>query len=378
MRSRSLATSIMLGAISIFAGGCGGSVNPGAGDDLDAAADGSSTTDSSLAPDAPVVVDSTPTDTSITPSETGDSIVVDSVVTDTTPAVDGGPSADAACSALGEAYCAKLGDCAKVLVDVIWGDVVACRARLKAACLTTLSSSGVHETPAMTSSCARDLGAASCASVLAKDVVASCVPAPGDVVDGKACGDDEQCKSGFCATPAGSICGTCAPQPKPGDSCVSGQCGRALECVSGSCRKPGKLGEACDKTSQPCEAGLSCFSGKCVAGGKAGASCDTNESTAPSCDGTAGVFCSPTHVCQTLKEGRPGDACGYDVASGSFTICTAAATCRTGAGGLTGTCIAAAADGAACNADGKTGPGCTSPAKCVAGVCKLPDPSSCK
>ena len=231
----------------------------------------------------------------------------------------------------------------------------------------------------MTAACAGAVASESCADALGKVTPPSCVPAPGDVGDGLACGDDEQCKSGFCAIPGGSLCGTCAELPKPGDACISGSCGRNLTCVSGKCQAPGEIGATCDSASQPCEASASCFGGKCVAGGGPGATCDSNEKTAPSCDVTQGVFCNPTtHVCQKILEAKAGDACGYDFAAGSYSVCVAGAICRTSAGGFSGTCVAASADGATCNADAATGPGCLSPATCVSSVCKLSDPSSCK
>jgi hypothetical protein len=40
-----------------------------------------------------------------------------------------------------------------------------------------------------------------------------------------------------------------------------------------------------------------------------------------------------------------------------------------------GTCVAAAADGAAC--DPTNGPMCTDPAVCVNSVCEVPDPTMC-
>jgi hypothetical protein len=40
-----------------------------------------------------------------------------------------------------------------------------------------------------------------------------------------------------------------------------------------------------------------------------------------------------------------------------------------------GSCVAAAADGAACNPTNFIN--CLAPATCTSGLCKLPDPSSC-
>jgi hypothetical protein len=350
---------------------CGGSVdtNPG---DQDATND-----DSSVSGDTGVIGGDSvvTTDSGSKTDGTGvDSSTIDAPIEDVP-----GPSADVACTSLAESYCKKLGDCFPLGLDVLFGDASTCQARAKAQCLRTLGAPGVHETPSMASACATDLLAESCPAVLGKDVTPSCVPAPGDVANGAACGDDEQCASGFCPVAGDAVCGTCAALPKVGDTCIAGACGRELACVSGVCQKPGKIGDSCDPKANPCETGVSCFGGKCVAGGGPGALCDSSEKLHPNCDITQGVGCNPgTHVCQKVLEAKAGDACGVDFAAGTYSICTAGSICRTTAGGFTGTCIAPAADGAECNTDPSVGPECLSPAKCVGTVCKLPDPASCK
>ena len=63
-------------------------------------------------------------------------------------------------------------------------------------------------------------------------------------------------------------------------------------------------------------------------------------------------------------------ACGTDPQGGAtFSVCAASGTCS---GSLSGTCTAAAADGASCSTT-DTGAHCLAPATCVSGKCKLPD-----
>ena len=359
-----------LGLAALVVAGCGGSVTPVAGDDPDAgnAADSASGGDARPGDGAPSTDTGTRPD-GVPPGDTnlpGDAPVA--------------AGADEACTALADAYCGKLTECAKILVDVLWNDGVLCRARTKAACLTTLGSPGVAETPTMTGACAKDIAPKTCVSLLSKDDTPSCDPAPGAVDDGKACGDDEQCKSGFCAFEGGTWCGTCSPEPTAGSACTRGLCGRHLSCTAAlKCEKPGKLGDSCDPKSKPCTTGLSCFGGACVPGGSSGDACDPNEIANPNCDGTKGLFCNPpSKQCEAIGEAAAGAACGYDTTTGIFTVCTAGATCRTSGSGFSGKCVAPAADGATCNPDPKIGPGCLSPAKCVAGLCKLSDPGACK
>ena len=82
-----------------------------------------------------------------------------------------------------------------------------------------------------------------------------------------------------------------------------------------------------------------------------------------------------------------GSACG-DIGAAPVTgvaDCTAGGACIKGsASATTGTCMAPAADGAACNNDNTIGPPCLAPAKCVptttggtAGTCTVPNATTC-
>jgi hypothetical protein len=308
-----------------------------------------------------------------------DTFGTDTFGTDTSGTDTSGPavSADQACADLAAAYCDRSFACALLFSDVTYGDATTCKTRLKASCLGSLSAPGVAETPEMTAACAKAVVSSTCDDLLAKKPIPACVPAPGAVADGGACGDREQCASGFCAYATDSICGVCAAMPKAGDPCVNNQCCPDMNCVAATnkCQKPTILGEACSSRDMPCAPGLSCFGGKCVRGGTAGAKCDKVEVDDPDCDGTQGVFCNTTtKVCQKALEAKAGETCGL---SGSdFKLCVGGAVCKVATGTFSGTCIAPAADGAACSA-GSDGPGCLQPAYCIGSVCKLADAKSC-
>ncbi|MEO7094262.1 MAG: hypothetical protein ABI175_13485, partial [Polyangiales bacterium] len=170
-----------------------------------------------------------------------------------------GISADQACTELAAAYCDRSFSCALLFSDVTYGDAASCKTRLKASCLGSLSSPSVTETPGMTADCARAVVAATCDDLLSKKAIDKCVPAPGGVANGGACGDPEQCASTFCAYASDSICGVCAAIPSPGESCTNNQCGREMNCVLGKCQKPAVLGATCSSRDLPCAPGLSCF-----------------------------------------------------------------------------------------------------------------------
>ena len=282
---------------------------------------------------------------------------------------------DQACNDAAAAVCAAYQRCTPFFVDLGWGDLATCQTRTKASCTSTLSATGSTMTAQQVSDCGKGATGISCADLFDKGAPDACVPPAGTVANGKACGDDAQCVSTFCAIASGTLCGTCAPLTNAGDACVSGQCSRHLGCIAGKCVKPGALGDACDARNAPCGTALSCFSGKCVAAAKAGDKCDAAEITAPNCDLTQGVGCNPgTKVCQKVIEAKAGESCG--LVGSDFKVCVPGGRCKIAPGVASGTCIAPVADGASCG--GADLAPCLSPAKCIGGVCKLPDPNSCK
>jgi hypothetical protein len=133
------------------------------------------------------------------------------------------------------------------------------------------------------------------------------------------------------------------------------------------CAAGAAVGAACSATV-PCALGYLCAGGTCSALVEPGGSCTP---TASACNVLEGLYCeAPVGVpdeCAHAMYAQAGGACG--VTGGAITACAAAGFCKAG------TCIAAAADGAAC--DTTNGPGCTLPATCSNGTCALPEPSAC-
>jgi hypothetical protein len=113
----------------------------------------------------------------------------------------------------------------------------------------------------------------------------------------------------------------------------------------------------------------------------AGAPCDPQQKTGPGCDrNEAGLTCNgQSKQCAAITVNGGGGACG-DV-DNQTALCSAGGICSGSGAGMAGTCMAAAADGAAC--DINLGPGCVQPARCVvtgsgtAGTCQLATASAC-
>jgi hypothetical protein len=275
--------------------------------------------------------------------------------------------------------------------QTLYGDEATCEARGQISCLSALDAPGTSATAATTEACAMAGASESCADLLDNNPPAACVPSPGKVATGGACGANGQCQSTFCAIAKNAVCGTCAPQPKAGDSCATFACGRNLNCdrTTQICVVPAAAGAACSK-DETCAAGLSCVGanammmtmGTCqTAGSKAGDMCDPKAQKAPTCDRNLGLYCDPvSKACASVTYVGANQPCG--VVAGGFGVCTGGGLCVMPAGAKAGTCSAPAADGAAC--DAMNGPPCLRPAECVVpagstkGVCTLPDAAKCK
>lgn len=299
-----------------------------------------------------------------------------------------GPTAQAACADVAKARCALDDACTNDLgTKVVWGDLATCEARGTASCVTALGAPDTSQTPATIEACAAATPMESCSDFLGNNPVSACVPKPGGLVDGKGCAYNAQCSSTFCRYEKGAACGVCVALPKAGDACeVNADCGRGLVCdkTSSTCVAPAAKDAACGE-GVPCGAGLTCVGatmmamGKCQASGAmAGAACDPKHQTGSGCDASLGLFCSPTSKqCEAMTLATAGQPCGV-VNKTSFAICTGGALCVLAS--ASGTCVAPAAEGAAC--DSAKGPPCENPARCVttadggtAGTCKLPDPT---
>jgi hypothetical protein len=328
-----------------------------------------------------------------------------------------GPSAAKACADAAHASCTELDTCSQngFLNAVLYGSEATCETRTALPCPSSLAATGTAQTPAHLELCVATYPAVTCTDFLDGNPTTACVPPAGSLAMGAPCGAAGQCMSTFCATGSYQVCGTCEPLPAAGSVCQSsGDCGRDLACVKpanaspqaeGKCAAFVAAGSACLTGVAPCAAGLACVGdstvtmtmGTCQAAAKAlMAPCDAVRKTMPNCDGDLGLVCIPSAkgtaigTCQAIQLADAGAPCGI---LGSMPV-TGYAECKAGAAcikatlaSLGGTCVAPAADGAACDSDPTKGPTCLAPAKCVpakgspqgttAGTCTVPDPAKC-
>jgi hypothetical protein len=264
-----------------------------------------------------------------------------------------------ACAAYANANVVALNRCSPLVVQLLYGSLAVAQQRFRLLCrYAELPGSNFPRRPV--EPCLAALRSLSCDDLFESGVPAAC-QAPGDYSLGTRCIGDDQCQSGFCdlSTPEGA-CGRCARPPGVGQPCSNGGvCASGLLCAaSGTCAAPANLGGACGE-AQPCRESLACPQGTCTRKGAPGAPCNVQED----CDLVNGVACNPsTRICIPL---RVSMSCGF-APDGALVLCPAAGFCQA----LLGTCVPAAADGAACDDD--AGPNCTQPATCTSGVCRLP------
>ncbi|MBS1151603.1 MAG: Thiamin-phosphate pyrophosphorylase [Myxococcaceae bacterium] len=276
-------------------------------------------------------------------------------------------TAEQACTNLATAFCNKVNSCTPFAIGAFYGDVATCIARMKLTCLPPLGLSNSGASPAKIDACVPMMTSASCAAMRAG--TAGC-HFTGALAAGAVCGSESQCASGYCKLSSFS-CGVCAAKVTNGGNCTASEdCLSGSTCINAVCVAKRALGAACSPTL-PCGDLLYCKAGQCSAVvTTAGQACDPNDSD--SCDFLSGLFCNSSDVCAQIQAAAPGAACGALVSG--YVDCAGGGTCKTN-GGLSGTCIAPAADGAAC--DFNNGVDCRASAACEAGVCKLYNPASC-
>jgi hypothetical protein len=297
-------------------------------------------------------------------------------------------SADDACSQISTARCTHLQGCSAALLERRWADVTQCEMREKLACTNALAVAGIGATPESTVACAQALAATTCDDFLFGDTPQACLPQMGPGATGAPCEFAAQCASAFCALAPNTACGTCQAAPVAGSSCAAQGCGPTMVCVASTmqCAVPLDVGGACSRTA-PCRDGLACVGATMTAPGTCtarattvGALCDPQHRTGTDCNGAAGVTCdTTTRMCVMQPYVAAPMTCG--LIAGVDTLCTAAASCEIPIGQTTGTCVAPAGDGAAC--DITNGPDCLFPARCVTdgvsntGTCQLPGATTC-
>ena len=297
-------------------------------------------------------------------------------------------TSDQACTALANDSCAALMKCSPSDLQRRWPDIATCEAREKLACTDALKAPKTANSPSHEDSCGAALSTQACPQFLSGvSPPVACIAPKGTGADGSPCAFAAQCSSGFCAVPPNTLCGTCAALPNPGDSCANQGCGQNMNCVGATptCQVPVADGGACSR-DQPCIEGDACVGatmtamGTCHAQATAvGAACDARLMTMANCNPADGLTCdSATSTCVTEMLAGVGQQCGL---VGTVLVgCSSGASCVRPSGSQTGTCVAPAADGAAC--DTAAGPFCTFPAKCVttggtAGTCELAGSMNC-
>jgi hypothetical protein len=287
---------------------------------------------------------------------------------------DEGPGMDAsspqpitlqgACTDLETALCNKIESCDPFYITETYGTVAGCVQRSLLACPLIAAA------PSDIEACAQSTPAETCDQLFSNNEPAACNYV-GPMPQGGACSQNAQCdtRTEFCEGDPGQTCGVCAPRVGAMGACSDDSvCQLGLSCAIpsgdtlGTCAVPAAAGEECDD-NQPCAGTLVCTeNGVCGLALEVGAACASQE-----CDESQGVFCdTELEVCTQYQAASPGDACGF---------CAASGFCRTDSDLGTGTCLAAAADGTAC--DATNGPLCTPPAACTNGLCELPVAQVC-
>ena len=270
----------------------------------------------------------------------------------------------AACTDLETAVCNIIESCDPFYITETYGTVAACVQRALLACPLIAAA------PSDIEACAQSTPAETCDQVFSNNAPAACHYV-GSTPNGGACSQNAQCdtRTEFCEGEAGETCGVCSPRVAAMGECSDDSvCQLGLSCAIpsgdtlGTCAVPAGAGEECDE-SQPCAGTLVCTdNGVCGPALQVGAACASQD-----CDESQGVFCdTAVGVCTQYQAASSGDACG---------VCAASGFCRTDSDLGTGTCLAAAADGAAC--DATNGPLCTPPSTCTNGLCELPVAQVC-
>ena len=105
-----------------------------------------------------------------------------------------------------------------------------------------------------------------------------------------------------------------------------------------------------------------------------GTACQTGDE----CDALHGVACNPVSMmCENISFAAANAACG--LVNKQLVLCTGPGSLCNGGStppSYTGSCLAYAADGAAC--DPTNGPLCDVGAVCAGGKCVVPDPAKCQ
>jgi hypothetical protein len=271
--------------------------------------------------------------------------------------------------------CDRLQSCSGPYLSWVYGTMAGCQDRFEQQCRTEAATpgSGFSRTSGM--ACADALAGASCDDLLG-DSVPAC-QLKGTLPAGAPCGSGSQCVSGFCRTSETAFCGKCDSRAAEGAGCDSdAACEFPLLCSeAGRCVRPAAEGELCGET-QPCKSGpLFCGADNvCRRPSAEGQACNRTGSAAlQPCE--TGFTCHPSDngVCRPIRFVDVGLACGISPTGSSVVLCTGSGSC------VDSVCKPPGQDGEPCTASplGDSG-GCLPPALCLEGLCKRPDPASCR
>ena len=280
----------------------------------------------------------------------------------------------AACTSYTANVCTQYNQCAPDVLTSLYGTIAECERRYALFCALLVSYPDTSWTEARAKTCGSALAGLSCDSFLLAPFnggPTSCQPTPGLRANGANCVDSGQCSSAYCQHVATSLCGTCAARAPVGSGCRTvADCESGLACVSGVCAVALTTGKACTTGAMQCAVGEYCQAGTCQPPIALNGACTAAGAV---CNDLVGLYCSTTsHTCVAdVGYAAAGGTCGVIGSPAGVEGCSAAGTCDE----TTLTCVAAAADGAACGV--ATHVGCTNPAVCFGGVCALATPSTC-
>jgi hypothetical protein len=274
---------------------------------------------------------------------------------------------------LANALCQKLGSCAPLPLQVLYGDVRGCASRVA---LTVAAGTGINGATvgqATIEACAAAYGGLTCTELEDGITPAEC-NITGSLANGTMCGIGLQCQTGYCKVPTGATCGACSAKASGGGACTTtADCPQGDYCNNNVCAALGGTGVGCD-------AGVRCLGAYyCNATSRTcqspaisvGAPCSPQ--SLGSCSGEDGLYCTIGGTCAQIGLAATGSSCG--LVGTSIVLCSDGGTCAL-ATQFSGTCVAPAADGTACSMDGGT-PNCFPPATCQGGICTLPNPGGC-
>lgn len=285
----------------------------------------------------------------------------------------GATSVDAACDQLSETLCSKVLGCGSLYVELITNCVPA----EKSLCLAITTANPVW-TIDVVEGCTSAISTGDC-SMVKGSALDACYGPPGNKAAGDPCLTNVECGDGLsCARQPGrtTSCGVCTKQAPAGAACGSGTpCEKGLLCDK-TCYAPLKAGELCTDTSS-CTTPLVCAGPgqPCHEPLPEGSSCNF---LYDECDNYNELFCSPaSNTCtKAVVAKTAGAPCGYDSASGGFTICGANLFCS-GGNITTDTCIARTEAGQPCQVDSSGRDPCVAGLFCV-GTCKSPTDVVCR